>query len=84
MESNVEATPEPESPVIVRFTDRPGIRLITSVEWAKAGVKGHTDTYWRAENNWAVKKDDLELNDEQFSRIIMADPNFRIELAREE
>jgi hypothetical protein len=69
----------PATEEVVRFMGFPGIRLISAGDWEAAGVKDHADTYWNSDNNWVVKRADLGLNDEQYARIIVADPNFRVE-----
>lgn len=75
--------PEPEQVpaerVIVRFSERPGLRLISARDWEEAGVKDHADTLWGPSNDWIVSKADLGLTDEQYSRIILADRYFREE-----
>jgi hypothetical protein len=68
-----------EPVMVVRFLNKPGIRLITAQNWADAGVPDHADTYWNFANDWTVKRDDLGLNDEQFARIILMDTGFRVE-----
>lgn len=72
-----ETVPEPEMDITVRFTETPGIRLITAEDWEKAGVPGHAETRWDSNNGWCVLKRDLLLNEEQYSRIVRADRYFR-------
>jgi hypothetical protein len=72
--------PEETEEATVRFTEPPGIRLISAEDWAKAGVPDHADTRWDQHNGWCVLKADLGLNEEQFARIILADRGFRVHL----
>jgi hypothetical protein len=76
-----EPQPEPEHKQIrvVRFMDKPGLRMIRAADWEGAGVPDHADTLWGPSNNWIVAKSDLGINEEQYARIILADPNFREE-----
>lgn len=69
----------PKTRKVVVFIHKPGLRLIQAEDWASAGVKDHAPTLWGPENDWAVAKADLGLNDEQYARIILADRMFREE-----
>lgn len=70
---------EPKTRTMVVFTQSPTRREITAEDWAAAGVLDHARTYWGPENDWTVAKADLGLNEEQYARIISADPGFREE-----
>lgn len=71
--------PEPSERITVRFSERPGLRLISADDWKAAGVPDHADTLWGPSNDWIVDKDDLALTDDQYARIILADRYFREE-----
>lgn len=73
-----EAAPEAKMVKAVRFRGSPGRRLITTEDWAKAGVPDHAETWWNFYNDYTVRIKDLGLNDEQFARIILADGGFEI------
>ena len=69
---------DPEMVENVVFIE-PGTRIITANDWEQAGVKGRDDVVWGQHNNWTVPRDKLDLDDDQFNRIIAMDPGFRVE-----
>lgn len=67
---------QPEERTYVWYAGRPStLRLISAEDWKAAGVKDHPDTLWGPSNNWEIAKEDLNLNEEQYARIILADHN---------
>jgi hypothetical protein len=79
-DKSTKEEPQPETYKVVRFTEAPGLRLISKADWEAAGVPDHADTFWGPANDWTVRKADMgDLNDEQYSRIILADRYFREE-----
>jgi hypothetical protein len=70
-----EETKAPKERVYVTFAEKPGLRMITEEDWEKAGVKDHPRTLWGPENDWLIAKEELNLNEEQYARIIRADRN---------
>jgi hypothetical protein len=77
-EKSPEPVEEPTERVVVRFVDKPGLRLIQKADFAAVGID-HSDVLWGPANNWMVDKGDLKLTDVEYARVILADRLFREE-----
>lgn len=79
-----EATAPAESVDLVQYVETRtkhhfAIRRITEADWARVGVELGKQVEWSKDNNFRVKKSDLDfLTAEQFDSYINADPDLRV------
>jgi len=80
-----EAPPAEESKSIevVVYLGAPGTRILSTVDWASAGVQDHLDTVWDSSNNWSVPMSDLGLQDGQGESLLCVQNGLRRQFIEE-